>query len=155
MTIESNTGLGVLAHYGPRGVEDGLLSGGKVQAVGTEFEAVVYITGDDFGGTAGFNTLLTIPAGSFLTDATLEVEEVFTVGNADNVINVGTDTSELTNGVQILDPETAAVTKDAGNGTWAAALAADTVVGVSVTGTTASIAAGSGKAKVVLSFTKI
>jgi len=154
MTIESNTGLNVQAHYGPRSTEDGRLGAGQVQGAGVEKEHVVYIRGDDFDSGTSFNTILTVPAGSFLDEAILEVEEVFVVGNADNVINIGTDTSELTNGVQILDPETAAVTKDAGNGTWAAELAADTLVGVSVTGTTASIAAGSGKAKVILRFAK-
>ena len=48
-----------------------------------------------------------------------------------------------------LDPDTT------GAGTWAAALAADTVVGVSVTGTTPAITAGSGAAKVILRFRKI
>ena len=72
------------------------------------------------------------------------------------MINIGTDTSESTNGFAIADPETAEVTVDtSGAGTWAAALAADTLVGVSVTGTTAGITAGSGAAKVVVKYRKI
>ena len=157
MSFENSAGLGVFNQYGPRGSQAGVVSGGELHgAGGAVFEHVVYITGDDFAGGVSYNTRLTIPAGSFLDEAIFEITEAFTVGNADNVINIGTDTSELTNGVQIADPETAEVTIDTtGAGTWAAALAADTLVGVSVTGTTAAITAGSGAAKVILRFRKI
>ena len=156
MTIESNTGLNVFSSYGPRGTEDGVLSGGQVQGVGVEFEHVVYISGDDFNGTTSFDTRLTVPAGSILRSALFDVEEVFTLGNADNVFSVGTNGTEDTNGVDLAEPDALGVTEDtSGAGTWAAALAADTVVGVLVTGTTASVAAGLGKAKVVLRFAKI
>lgn len=154
-TYESNTGLGVLAPYGARTLEDGRPSGGQVQTSGTEFEHVVYIRGADFEGTTSFNTRLTVPAGSFLTEAIFDVEEVFTLGNADNVFNIGTDGSESTNGVAVANPDVAGVTKDtSGAGTWAAALVADTLVGVSVTGTAAA-SGDVGKVKAVLKFTKI
>ena len=157
MGYESNSGLGVFNQYGPRGTQDGVVSGGQLHgAGGSIFEHVVYITGDDFDGATSFDTQLVVPAGSYLDEAIFEITEVFTVGNADNVINIGTNGSESTNGVSIADPETAEVTIDtSGAGTWAAALAADTTVGVSVTGTTPSVAAGSGAAKVVLRFRKI
>ena len=157
MAFENSAGLGVFNQYGTRGTQDGVVSGGELHGVGgAVFEHVVYVTGDDFNGTANYNTRLTVPAGSFLDEAIFEITEVFTVGNIDNVINIGTDTSEVTNGVAIADPETAEVTVDTtGAGTWAAALASDTLVGVSVTGTTPSIAAGSGAAKVILRFRKV
>jgi hypothetical protein len=156
MTYETAPVRGVLAHYGPRGKQDGLASGGEIQTSGVEFEHVIYITGDDFAGGTSFNTRLTIPAGSILRSALFDVEEVFVLGNADNVFNIGTDGSESTNGVSIANPDAAGVTEDtSGAGTWAAALAADTAVGVSVTGTTAAVTAGSGEAKVVLRFAKI
>jgi hypothetical protein len=143
--------------YGPRGTEDGVVSGGNLHGVGgSTFEAVVYITGDDFNGTTSYDTQLSLPAGSFPIEAVFEISEAFTVGNADNVINIGTNGSESTNGFAIADPETAEVTKDtSGAGTWAAALAANTAVGVSVTGTTAAVTAGSGKAKVIIRYTKV
>lgn len=156
MSIEAAVIRGVNVNYGTRDTEQGIASGGEIHGAGAEIEKVVYITGDDFNGGTSFNTQLTIPAGAFPIEATFEISEAFTVGNADNVINIGTDTSESTNGFSIADPETAEVTKDtSGAGTWAAALAADTAVGVSVTGTTAAITAGSGKAKVVIRYTKI
>jgi hypothetical protein len=157
MSYESTSGLGVNNQYGPRGTEDGVVSGGEVHGQGgSTFEKVVYITGDDFAGGTSFNTQLTIPADSFPIEAVFEVSEAFTLGNADNVFNIGTDTSESTNGFAIANPDVAGVTKDtSGAGTWAAALAADTAVGVSVTGTTAAVTAGLGKAKVIIRYTKI
>lgn len=156
MTFEANNGLGVNAHYGPRGVQDGVASGGKVQKNGSVHEAVVYISGDDFAGGTSYNTQLELPAGAIPIDATFEVTEAFTLGNADNVFNVGTDTSESTNGLALANPDALGTTEDATPaGTWAAALAADTSVGVSVTGTTAAVTAGVGKAKAVIRYKKI
>jgi len=156
MTIENSAGIGVKNHYGPRGKQDGVLSGGAVQTSGVEFEAVVYITGDDFNGTTSFDTELTLPAGAFPVEAIFDVEEAFTLGNADNVFNIGTNGSESTNGFAIANPDAAGVTKDtSGAGTFAAALAASTAIGVSVTGTSAGVTAGSGKAKVVIRYQKV
>lgn len=146
-----------LNHYGKRGTEDGVVSGGEVHGQGgSTFEKVVYITGDDFNSGTSFNTQLSIPAGAIPIEAVFEVTEVFTLGNADNVFNIGTDTSESTNGFALAQPDALGATKDTtGAGTWAAALAADTSVGVSVTGTTAGVTAGSGKAKVIIRYTKV
>ena len=144
-------------HYGIRDSEAGVASGGELHGQGgATRDVTVYITGDDFNGTTGFDTELLIPAGAIFELATFEVSEAFTLGNADNVFNIGTDGTESTNGVSIANPDVASTTQDtSGGGTWAAALAADTAVGVSVTGTTAGVTAGSGRAKVVISYTKI
>lgn len=143
-------------HYGQKGTEDGVVSGGKVHAYGIEHEAVVYITGSDWDGATSFNTRLTLPAGAIVENATFEVGEAFTLGNADNVFNVGTDGSEATNGVTLAEPDSAGTSQDVTPaGTWAAPLAADTAVGVSVTGTTPGVTEGAGKCKVVIKYTKI
>lgn len=156
MSIEQTNGLGVNTHYGPRDTQDGVLSGGEVYKHGTITEAVVYIRGDDFAGGTSFNTELKVPAGAVPIDAQFDVEEAFTLGNADNVFNIGTDGSESTNGVSIANPDATGVTLDeTPAGTWAAALAAETSVGVSVTGTAAAVTAGIGKAKVVIRYRKI
>lgn len=158
MGYESNTGLGVYNHYGLRDTEAGVVSGGQVHGSGSIQEAVIYITGDDFNGTANFNTQLTIPALSIVQEAFIEVSEVFTLGNADNIFSVGTDTSESTNGITIANPDVLGSTQEMVgdlNGTWAASLVAATSVGVAVSGTTAAVTAGSGKAKVVIRYRKI
>lgn len=142
--------------YGPRATEDGVVSGGDVHKSGVIKEAVVYITGDDFNGTTSFDTQLTLPAGSYPVEMIAEVNEVFTLGNADNVFNIGTEGTESTNGFSVANPDIASTTIDtSGAGTWGAALPADTLVGVSVTGTTAAVTAGSGKAKVIIRYRKI
>lgn len=156
MTYESTSGLNVLNHYGPRSIQDGVAGGGELHNVGSIQQKVVYVTGDDFNGGVTFDTRLTLPAGALFIDALFDVEEAFVLGNADNVFNIGTDGTESTNGVAVANPDVTGVTQDAtGAGTWAAALAADTPVSVSVTGTTAAVTAGSGKLKAVIRYQKI
>lgn len=144
-------------HYGPRGVQDStVLSGGEVHGDGVVKELVIYLNGDDFGGTAtAVATSYTLPAGAVVKEATMEVTSAITMGNADNDIVIGTSGSEATNGVDF-DNTTGAVgtySQDAINGTWAAPLAADTVVSFDVSGTSASM--DGGQAKVVIRYTKI
>lgn len=147
-------------HYGPRGTQAGLVSGGELHGPGGAVrEAVLYITGDDFAGGTSFDTKLVIPAKAFVQEAVLEVSEVFTLGAADNVFNIGTNGSEATNGITLENPDVAGVELELVgdlNGTWASMLAADTTVGVTVTGASAaSVTAGSGKAKVIIRYVKV
>ncbi len=154
MSYENSAGLGVFNHYGQRGTQDGVVGGGKLPQHGSEEDMVIYIKGDDFDGAASFDTKFTLPAGAIVLSAICEVTTAFTLGNADNDIYVGTNGSEGTNyGMQILNPAATGTTVDAPGGTWAAPLAADTVVGVLVSGTTA--AASAGEAKVVIRYTKV
>tara|TARA_R110000787_G_scaffold193899_2_gene305422 strand:+ start:6815 stop:7300 length:486 start_codon:yes stop_codon:yes gene_type:complete len=143
--------------YGTRGVQDSIiLSGGHVHGSGTEHSLVIYLNGDEFaGGAVAVASSGTLPAGSVVIGATMEITSAITMGNADNDIVIGTSTSEATNGVDF-DNTTGAVgtyAHAAINGTWAAPLAADTVVGIDVSGTTPSMDAG--LAKVVIRYTKI
>ena len=154
MAYENTAGLSVFNHYGPRNTQDGVVGGGKLCTAGAIEEMVIYISGDDFNGATSFDTQFTLLAGSVVLEAICEVTDAFTLGNADNDIYVGTNGSESTNyGMQIANPAATGTTVDAPGGTWAAALAADTVVGVAVTGTTA--AASDGAAKVVIRYQKI
>lgn len=156
MGYENSAGLGVNNHYGVRDTQDSaVISGGKVRAVGVVQEAVIYFTGDEISSTE-VDTIATIPAGSRVLDATLEIVEAITMGNADNDISVGTSGSAVTNGVDF-DNTTGAVgayNADATNGTWADVLAADTVVAIDVAGTTPDNTAG-GKGKVVIRYIKV
>ena len=69
-------------HYGVRDTEaGGVISGGKLPGEeGSEKEAVIYITGDDFNSTTSFNTSLTLPAGAIFKEAIFEIGEAFTLG---------------------------------------------------------------------------
>lgn len=143
--------------YGTRDVQDStVLSGGEIHGAGAERELVVYLNGDEFGGTAvAVATSATLPAGASVISAIMEITSAITMGNADNDISVGTSGSETTNGFDF-DNTTGAVgtyTHDAINGTWASPLAADTTVAFDVAGTTPSM--DGGQAKVVIRYTKI
>lgn len=161
-TYENSAGLGVYNHYGPRGTQDGVLSGGKLPAHGSVEEMVIYITADDFGTGTTFDTQFTLPAGSIPLDAIFEVTTAITQtgGTTSTTLHVGTNGSEATNGFSISDAATslAVITErdSSGAGTWAAALAADTVVGVAVVeggGTITSI--DGGEVKVTVRYFKV
>lgn len=158
MTYESNTGLGVYNQYGPRGTEDGVVSGGQIHGSGSIQEMVVYITGADFGSGTSFDTQLTIPAGSKFIEAYAEVTEVFALGGTTPTINVGTNTSEGTNYAIELSEANAETLgqyyNSTGAGTFASVLAANTAIGVALDGTTPTVTSA-GKAKVVIRYIKI
>jgi hypothetical protein len=156
MSYENSAGLGVNNQYGVRDTQDSAaVSGGKVESSGSVHEAVVYFTGEEISGTE-IVTTLSIPAGSRVLDATLEVVEAITMGNADNDIVIGTAATSEINGVDF-DNTTGAAGAYAGanaNGTWAGVLAADTSVAVQVTGTLPNNTTG-GKGKIVVRYLKV
>ena len=143
--------------YGPRGTQDSIvLSGGDIHGSGAEKELVIYLEGADFaGGAVAVASSGTLPAGSVVIGATMEITSAITMGNADNDITVGTSTSSATNGVDFdnLAGAVGTYVQDAINGTWAAPLAADTIVEIDVSGTTPSM--DDGQAKIVIRYTKI
>jgi hypothetical protein len=156
MSYENSAGLGVNNQYGPRDTQDSAaLSGGNVEASGSVQEGVIYFTGDEISGTE-IATSLVIPAGSRVLDATLQIEEAITMGNADNDIIVGTSGDSEVDGADFDNTTGAAGTYNAAalNNDWAAVLAADTTVAVQVTGTTPDNTAG-GKGKVVIRYIKV
>lgn len=162
MTIENTAGIGVNNHYGPRELQDGLLGGGKLPLHGSIDEMVIYVKHTDFGSDETFDTQFTLPAGAMPIDATFEVTEAITQtgGTTSLTLYVGTNGSESTNGFSISDAATSIATTSevdsSAAGTWAAALAADTVVGVSLVaggGTITSVDAG--EAKIVVRYRKV
>lgn len=149
-------------HYGTRGTQDGVVSGGELPSTGAFREAVIYVTAADFGTDETFDTQLSLPAGAIPEEAIFEVTEAFsqTGGTTSLTLNVGTNGSEDTNGFSISDAATsiAVVTEvdSSAAGTWAAALAADTAVGVSLVaggGTITSVDGGA--AKVIIRYRKV
>ena len=171
MGFESNTGLGVVNHYGARGTQDGIASGGELAGgEGAIKEVVIFAKASDFtiddATNASFDSRFSLPAGAVPIDCLFEVTTDFTQtgGTTSTTLNVGTSGSEGTNGFTITDAATSlsAVTEldAAGDGTWAGSTpvnaSADTVVGVQLTmgaGTITSI--DGGEAKVVIRYIKI
>lgn len=81
-----------------------------------------------------------LPAGAKITRVLLEVRTAFALGGTTPAIEIGTEGSEVTNGFTITEAQAEAVgmydLTSALSGTWAAQLAADTTVGIALTGTT-------------------
>ena len=156
MGYESNTGLGVTNHYGEFKL-------GNTVGVHTSRDREVELN-MDLNGEAVTNggPLLVdykLPAGADITRVYLVVTEAATFGNADNVVDVGTDTTEATNGFTITDTQLGALgvtdlTSEL-SGTWAAPLAAATTIGHVVSGTTASMTGGLAKVIIKYNLTKV
>lgn len=156
MTVESNTGLGTFSRYGAPNTQEGVLSGGKVKSHGTVYEAAVYIRGENFS-SGSFDTQYTLPAGAVVREVVAEVTEAFALGGTTPTINVGTNGSEGTNyGIELSEANAEATGTYDGTpaGTWAAPLAADTVIGVALGGTTPTVTSA-GEAKVIIRYSKI
>ena len=161
------------AHYGIRDTEAGVVSGGKLHgAAGLYTEAVVYVKPEDFtfsGGAGLFNTQLSLPAGAIPVEAYFEVSEAFaqtggetattlTVGTSDG-LSPPTEATITSNGFATTDASVGipVVTEvdSSGAGTWAAALAAETPVGVALTsGGGAITACSTGEVKIVIRYIK-
>lgn len=161
MTTEVATIRGVRNIYGTR--EKGSAVG-VIKTEGISNELTVDVTGtdlDDIANSKDPYATVVIPAGSILVAAYFETTEVFVLGGTTPALEIGTDTSEATNGVTVTEAQLEAVGADditaALAGTWAAgaALAADTTVGIAFSGTSPTSVAGSGIARVVIEYKKL
>lgn len=145
-------------HYGPRGTEDGIVSGGQVHGNGVVQEKVVYVTGADFGSGTSFDTQLTIPAGAKFIEAIAEVTEAFALGGTTPTINIGEDGNSQTNYVMEVSEANAEAAgtyyNSTGAGTFAAVLANDEPIEVSLGGTSPTVT-DAGKLKVVIRYLKV
>ena len=151
MSIEKAEIRGVRTVYGTRVKGGGV---GQMQTAGVERELAVDLSVDYLTGDAYFGQV--IPAGSVITSAYATITEAFEGTGC--IVDVGTDGSEATNGVTVAELELEAVGSydltAALSGTWAAgsALAADTEVGVALTGT---FSGSEGYGRVVVTYKKL
>lgn len=154
MAKEDSAGLGVNNFYGVRNTTEGWV--GNMKTEGAVEQLTLEITGDNFNGTTTDAVLDgTIPAGAKVLDVYTEITDAFTIGNVNNILEVGTAGSVATNGVELsADLDAVGLYADVPpavlNGTWANQLAAETAVSVIVSGTTAAISAG--RAKIVITY---
>ncbi len=143
-------------HYGVRETQDSAaISGGEIEGGGAARDYVVYFTGDEIT-TSDADTGLTLPAGSVVVGAVLEIVEAITMSDGTVDIEFGTNGEVGTNGVQFDNTNGAVGTYAAVspyNGTFAAGsvLAADTDISMLLS---AGTAAG-GKGKVVFTVRKV
>jgi hypothetical protein len=89
--------------YGVRDTQDSAaISGGEIEGGGAARDYVVYFSGDEFDGTTEIDTGLTLPAGSVIVGAVLEIEDAITMGGTVD-IEFGDKDSVTTDGVQFDD----------------------------------------------------
>jgi hypothetical protein len=142
-------------HYGPRDVGKTV---GVSNTEGFKNELTIDLDGEMVGAAAFPLIPPKIPAGSIINSVVVQVEEVFVLGGTSPVIEIGTEGSEATNGVSITEAQAEATgTYDvtaALAGTWAAGLAAETTLGIALSGTTPTVT-DAGKARVVITYTKM
>jgi len=139
-------------HYGPRSPGKTV---GKVKTEGVMNELTINIDGTMVGNEAYALLAPTLPAGAVIEDVYAKVTEAFVLGGTTPAIEVGTETSEATNGFTITEAQAEAVgTYDltgALSGTWAAPLAAATTVGLDLSGTSPTVTSA-GKMDVVIRY---
>lgn len=142
-------------HYGPR---DTGKTVGVENVKGTSRELVLDIDGEMVGAEEFALLTPTIPAGAIIEDVYAEVSEAFVLGGTTPAIEIGTSGSEATNGVTIseaqAEAEAAYDLTSALSGTWAAPLAADTTVGIALSGTSPTVT-DAGKVRVVIVYRSI
>lgn len=154
MGYESTSGLNTLNHYGPRDVGRTV---GAFKTVGAEKELSLMITPADVTG----DTLhtLKLPAGAKVSDVYVKVSEAFDLGGTTPTILVGTNGSEVTNGVVISETQAEAVGFYALGqpfaGTWANMLAADTQIGIALGGAVPTIDDSQGKLEVIIKYQSV
>lgn len=147
-----NVTTAVNNHYGSR---DTGKTVGTLFTNGVERELVLDIDGDMVGNAAYALLAPKLPAGATVLEAYAEVTEAFVLGGTTPTINVGTEGSEGTNGVEISEAQAEAVgTYDITStvaGTWANPLAAETTVGLAMDGTSPTVTSA-GKMRVVVRY---
>jgi hypothetical protein len=142
--------------YGSRDTGD---TNGVSKTEGFINELTIDINGGNVGAGAYALLAPTLPAGAIIEDVYMEVTEVFVLGGTTPVIDVGTETSEATNGFTITEAQAEALGSydltSALSGTWAAPLAAATTVGVLLGGGGSNTVTAAGKAKLVIRYAKL
>lgn len=150
MSKENSAGLGVNNRYGTLSTPDA--AAGVFKTEGAYNELVIEFSGDNVNNDdiAGF-----IPAGATPVNWVLEVKSAFTLTGTSPVLNVGTDGSESTNGLQMSEANlesVGTVESSSFNGTWDARLASATNVAAALGGTSPTISGG--EARLIVRYVK-
>lgn len=143
--------------FGPRDV-GGTLGVNKVE--GIKEELVFDFTGEYFNDDFIGNRDFVLPAGAVITAVYMDVEEVFVTGGTFTALDIGTATTEATNGFSVTSGQLEALGSvnltSALSGTWdaEAPLAANTTINFVLTGAGASLT-DAGKARFTILFDRI
>ena len=140
------------------GTRDSGKTQGKTRTAGFVTEMTIDIDGDMVSAAAYPLIAPEILAKSIIEDVYMEVTEAFVLGGTSPTIEVGTETSEATNGFTISEAQAETVgiydLTSALSGTWAAGLAADTTLGLAMAGTSPTVTSA-GKLRVVIRYVSV
>ena len=155
MSLYGDTGLGVNNFAGPRTALEGM--GGHVKTEGAKKQMVLEFSGKNINDGV-MDSVVTLPANALVVAAYADVETAVTMTGTTPTILVGTNGSEVTNGLVISEAqaEAAGVYSVTGTltGTWAAGLLTDTSVSVTLGGTTPTVT-DDGHIKVVIEYVTV
>ena len=155
MAFLDEAGLGAKAFYGPRGTVEGLA--GHVGRQGATKEMVIEFSGENINDGI-MDSIETIPANALIVAAYVDVETAVTMTGTSPTVLIGTNGSEVTNGLVISEAQAEAASvydvTSTLTGTWAAGLTSDTAVSVTLGGTTPTIT-DDGRIKVVIEYVQV
>jgi hypothetical protein len=155
MSFYGDTGLGVNNFSGPRTALEGM--GGHVKTEGAKKQMVLEFAGTNINDGV-MDSVVTLPANALVVAAYADIEEAVTMTGTTPTILIGTNGSEVTNGLVISEAqaEAAGVYDVSGTltGTWAAGLLTDTAVSVTLGGTTPTVT-NDGHIKVVIEYVTV
>jgi len=126
---------------------------------GMKEELVIDFTGAMFNDVADGLVPFVLPAGAIIKDVFAYVDEAFVASGTTPALEIGTDGSEATNGFSVTEAQLEATgaynLTSALSGTWdaEAPLAADTTIGIALSGTTPAIT-DAGKARFSIFFVR-
>ena len=155
MGFKNQAGLGVNNYYGAR--DTGGAAGIEDQD-GSSLVFSISLTGNSLND--GYVPPVVIPKGALLRRAALRVDEAFNIGGTSPTVQIGMNGSVATNGIVLTEAELenvgSKVPASAGAGTWATnsstGVTAAGKVAVALGGTSPTVAAGVGKAVLILEF---
>lgn len=131
MSYENSAGLNVSNHYGSR---DSGKTIGVVKTEGVMQELKINVDAAMMDAEAYPLVVPTLPAGAIIDSVYAKVTEVFIFGGTTPTILIGTETSEVTNGLVMSEAQAEALGSydltGTLTGTWGAPLAADTILGL-------------------------
>ena len=143
--------------FGPRDSGGG---SGVLKVEGTVEQLRLEVTGDDINDLLGPLVDQYIPAGALVRDAWWNTVEVFVATGTSPTLLVGTDTTEVTNGLVVNETalETLGTTRVTGTltGTWAVntPLAARTKIGFAIGGSNTPAIARSGRGILTIEYVR-
>lgn len=153
--FEDTAGINVSNYYGPRATGQ---TGGVIKTEGIKNQLSIQFTAADIGTT--LQQVPTLPAGSKVVSAYLRVIEAFALGGTTPTLDVGTEGSETTNNIFWDEAQAEGIgfhhviSPTRTSGTWNDMLAADTIVGIALGGSTPTVGAA-GIAEVIIEYAQV